>query len=328
MARIYALTAAAMLLLAGRAEADCTVQKMAELPVRISGPRMLVTAQINGSDAAFLVDSGAFFSTIATKAAIQRGLKLEPPPPNLRVYGVGGQVRVDVVTVKSFTLDGAPFADVDFIAGSDFGPGVAGLLGLNVLRYADVEYDFTGHMIRLLRPKGCETANLGYWPSSRGVSVLPLEAQSREKPHAIGHADVSGVHMRVMFDTGASSSVLSLAAARRAGIRTDSPGVVPSGPQGGMNRQPLPTWIAPVESFELGGEQIKNTHLRIGEIGVAGLESPDMLLGADFFRSHHVLISNSQHKVYFTYEGGPVFDLTHPPQPAAAPPPSPPAPAS
>jgi hypothetical protein len=53
----------------------------------------------------------------------------------------------------------------------------------------------------------------------------------------------------------------------------------------------------------------------------------DMLLGADFFLSHHILISNSQHKLYFTYNGGPVFDLTMgaaaPPPPAAPPDPSP-----
>ena len=32
-----------------------------------------------------------------------------------------------------------------------------------------------------------------------------------------------------------------------------------------------------------------------------------MLLGADFLRSHRVLVANSQRKLYFTYSGGPVF---------------------
>ncbi len=35
-----------------------------------------------------------------------------------------------------------------------------------------------------------------------------------------------------------------------------------------------------------------------------------MILGGDFFVSHHVYVSNSQHKLYFTYNGGPVFDLS------------------
>ena len=38
-----------------------------------------------------------------------------------------------------------------------------------------------------------------------------------------------------------------------------------------------------------------------------------MLLGADFFLSHRVLISYQERKIFFTYNGGPVFDLSvHP----------------
>ena len=48
--------------------------------------------------------------------------------------------------------------------------------------------------------------------------------------------------------------------------------------------------------------------------GGLDLENADMLLGADFFLSHHVLVSNSQQKIYFTYNGGPVFMLNVKPQ--------------
>jgi tetratricopeptide (TPR) repeat protein len=37
-----------------------------------------------------------------------------------------------------------------------------------------------------------------------------------------------------------------------------------------------------------------------------------MLLGDDFFLSHRVYVANSQHKLYFTYNGGPVFALNAP----------------
>ena len=33
----------------------------------------------------------------------------------------------------------------------------------------------------------------------------------------------------------------------------------------------------------------------------------DMLLGTDFFLSHRILVSQSQNKIYFSYNGGPVF---------------------
>ena len=61
--------------------------------------------------------------------------------------------------------------------------------------------------------------------------------------------------------------------------------------------------------FKFGDEEIKNTRMQIGGIE---LSDSDMLLGADFFLSHHVYVSNSQNMIYFTYNGGSVFNLTAP----------------
>ncbi len=47
--------------------------------------------------------------------------------------------------------------------------------------------------------------------------------------------------------------------------------------------------------------------------------SYSMLLGADFLRSHRVLIAHSQRKVYFTYTGGPIFQVNRAAMPAGAP---------
>ena len=64
-----------------------------------------------------------------------------------------------------------------------------------------------------------------------------------------------------------------------------------------------------------------------GSVGsrIAGAGELPMLLGADFLHSHHVLISNSQNRIYFTYNGGPVFhhvttDRPQEAQPAPTPP--------
>jgi hypothetical protein len=57
----------------------------------------------------------------------------------------------------------------------------------------------------------------------------------------------------------------------------------------------------------LGDEEMRNVRLRFGDFSMDG---GDMLLGADFFLSHRVYVANSQDKLYFTYNGGPPFDLT------------------
>jgi hypothetical protein len=43
-----------------------------------------------------------------------------------------------------------------------------------------------------------------------------------------------------------------------------------------------------------------------------------MLLGMDFLRAHRVLIDNATRKMVFTYEGGPVFQISKPVESNAA----------
>jgi hypothetical protein len=53
-------------------------------------------------------------------------------------------------------------------------------------------------------------------------------------------------------------------------------------------------------------------------MAVSTVEEPNMLLGADFFRSHRVYVAREQRKVYVSYMGGPVFQTigVHPAAPA------------
>jgi hypothetical protein len=43
-----------------------------------------------------------------------------------------------------------------------------------------------------------------------------------------------------------------------------------------------------------------------------------MLLGMDFLRAHRVLIDNATGKMVFTYEGGPIFQISKPAESNAA----------
>ena len=92
------------LLLAGpapAAQSKCRVTS-AELPVTMSGMRALVLTKINGADATFVADSGAFFSMITPAAAAQYQLPLHRAPSRLRVRGVGGLAEVSVAKVAAF----------------------------------------------------------------------------------------------------------------------------------------------------------------------------------------------------------------------------------
>jgi tetratricopeptide (TPR) repeat protein len=292
-----------------RALAACKLVKRFELPVTMSGPRPMVHGKINGTDVLLVADSGAFWSFITPAAAAELKLRLEPAPQWLSITGVGGAPRTWLTHVDTFTLVTLTVPKLEFlVAGNDVGGGAVGLLGQNVFRLAgDVEYDLANGVIRLFREEGCSKSALAYWAGDRPYSVMDIEHATAAAPHTTGTAFLNGARIRVVFDTGAASSMLTLDAAKRAGVTPQTPGVVPAGIGYGMGRQQVESWIAPFASFKIGEEEIRNTHLRVG---ATRMLDDDMLVGADFFLSHRIYVANEQSKLYFTYNGGPVFDLT------------------
>jgi tetratricopeptide (TPR) repeat protein/predicted aspartyl protease len=308
------------LLVAGPASAEpCKLERMHQLPVTMQDMQPLVHAAINGTDALFVADSGSFFNTLTPAGARQLNLQLEPAD-GLYVSGTGGAARTWITTVKSFRILGRDVPRVVFIvAGNDLGGGAVGVLGQNVFRLGDVEYDLANGVINILRTHGdCQQESLAYWANARGlpVSAIDIDFPTAESPHTMGTAYLNGRKIRVMFDTGAATSTLSLDAAERAGVTKETPGVTPAGKSYGFGRHEVPTWIGPFASFRIGDEEIRNTRLEFADMGQRDV---DMLVGADFFLSHHILVASSQHTLYFTYNGGPVFNLTgRTPAPAPA----------
>jgi tetratricopeptide (TPR) repeat protein/predicted aspartyl protease len=300
---------------AATASEPCKVSLIGELPVTMEGMRPIVHAAINGTDEPFIADSGAFYSLLTPAGAEELHLRIEPAPVYLT--GVGGAARVGMTTVKKFTIFKVDVHDVDFLVGvNKLRDEAVGVLGQNVFRIGDVEYDLANGMIRILKTLGdCKKASLAYWANAKGLpySEMDIDFATRAQPHTIGSAYVNGSRIRVAFDTGADASFLNLSAAKRAGVTPDTPGVKPGGNSSGIGSGLVRTWVAPFATFKIGDEEIRNTHLRIADEQLANW---DMVIGADFFLSHRILVASSQRKLYFTYNGGPVFNLTTMPESA------------
>jgi len=318
--------AAAVLLalgLCGPVSAECVMSKFDDLPVTMSDLRPTVTVKVNGHDAVFFIDSGAFFSTITPEGAASFGLVKGPLPPGMTIRGAGGEADMSVGTAKTFSFAGIPFTHTDFlISETGVGGGAVGVIGQNLLSKVDVEYDFANGVMRLFMPEKCSDKFLGYWVKpNQPYSVVHISPEINTQANATATASVNGVKIKVLFDTGAGGSVVSTDAAARVGVKP--PQAIAgsaSFSQGWGLHSYMQTWIAPVDSFKLGDEEIQHTRLRFGDLRLR--DDIDMLIGADFFLSHRVLVSNSQHKLYFTYNGGAVFNLTTAPPPTEAQPPN------
>jgi tetratricopeptide (TPR) repeat protein len=303
------------------ASGKCKLGQMVEFQVTMDQMAPEVAAKINGTDVRLIIDSGAFYSSLDPGSASSLGLRIHPAPLGFYTTGVGGRVDVSLTNVGEFTVPGLTLHNMEFIVGgSHLGGQAVGVLGRNILQVDDAEYDFAAGVARLMKAVDCSDTVLAYWlrpgqPYSvintvraDRSPVLGSRVVSKEtfREPVLGTAYVNGVAIRAMFDSGASTSFLTINAAQRAGIKIDSPGVVLGGAVYGIGRSTVQTYIAPVSVFKIGEEEIHNTRLRLGQAELPGV---DMAIGADFFLSHHIYVANGQNKLYFSYNGGPVFNL-------------------
>lgn len=285
----------------------CKITVFARLPVVMQGDRASVPVTVNGKETRLWLDSGAFFNTMPKAKAVELGLSVGPPPVDLIVTGIGGEFTAEYAKVRDFGIGAGTLHNMEFIVGgSDSGNG---FIGANLLGIVDTEFDFAKGKVMLFRDSGCGHADLAYWAQGMAVGEMKLISAQENDHHIFGELSINGHTLRAMLDTGADTSIVSRRAAERAGIDLASPKVVASMKMSGVGAGSRKSWIARTQTISIGGEEIRNSPIRVIDNGDDWTDH-DMLLGMDFFLSHHVLVSQTQRKIYLTYNGGPVFSAS------------------
>lgn len=305
---VLGLALLALCSLAQPAAAKCTIGMVARLPVTMEGLRATVPVEVNGKTTTFWLDSGAFYSIMSKAQAAALDLKTTSLPPGFFISGIGGDATAEVTTIKSFKIVGQELKNLQFlVGGSDAG---AALIGQNILAAWDTEYDLANGHVNLVHTKECRDTNLAYWAEGKAAGMADIiKPDNALAKHIMAKGSINGKPVKLMFDTGTPATTLTLSAAQRIGIDFSAPGVVESSRASGIGTKFRRTWIVTLKSFEVGGEEIRNTPIRVIEDkGDNGEE--DVLVGADFFLSHRLFVSPSTGHLFLTYNGGPVFSLT------------------
>jgi predicted aspartyl protease len=303
----------------GALAAPCQMLQIGELPVTFQGRQGTVEVLINGQPVEMLIDSGSEATLLFRSSAERLGLALKPLGA-VKFYGVGGGDAAAAARINELKLANMTVHNFDVIVtGRQSKMGRAeGLLGAGFLLQADVEFDYPEGKLRFFKPKDCAGDQVIYW--GKAYSVTPLIAQNAGDKIEV-MVSLNGAPVLAAMDTGASTSVVTTAAADRAGVKPTSDGVTAAGQSTGLGSQAVETYLGVFPTFSFGDETIKNAKLRIADLFKADKEvelgshiptqvihAPQMLLGADFFRSHRVYVAKSQGKVYVSYVGGPVFE--------------------
>ncbi|MDB5756343.1 MAG: hypothetical protein JWP34_4337 [Massilia sp.] len=305
LALIFSLSA-----LAGAAQAAdaCRYVPVATLQLRGSGDirQPTVDGTINGKPAVMLVDTGMRISMLVKDAADKYNVTLQQS--GKYTYGIGGASVTYLARVDDFSVGAAHSgkAELGVLGNMGARPGFDAIMGANFLLQTDLEISLAEKQLKFFRASDCGDTYLAYW--NQDAMEIPFggtETDFQINPRFI--VEINGTRLEAIIDTGATSSSITRAAAERAGIRVDGPNVVRSGSSVGIGDARVANWVAEIDTFTLGSETIKHTHIGIRDNAPQGHMGPDMLLGADFLRAHRVLIAMSQRKLYVTYQGGEVF---------------------
>ena len=295
---IAAACTALGLLAALPASAACSF-KVLPIPLKMVGLRPTVTVRIDGKDLNFLIDSGSAVNFISNRLTAGH-LAISPQDMS---GAAGKKISVGRIVVSRVEFLGAGFKDQLFSVSDKLGEA-DGMLGQPMLRRMDVEYDLHGGVIRLVKTEDCKGAEMVYWlKTGQAYSKIPMAWTDPNDTHTYGTVFINGQKMRAGFDTGSPITFITKAAAARAGVPVTGPGVTSIGKGRGLDSD-FDAWVANFADVKIGDEEIKNASL---EIGQSATDDFDILIGADFFVSHHVYVSHIQGKIYFAYEGGPVF---------------------
>jgi predicted aspartyl protease len=329
--------------LLGRAEAGCDLEKVVAMPVRSDDNLLTVNGSLDGHKMRFLIDTALSRTLVLAPAAEEMGLavidsreswvkaqNLTKPVGDTTV----GQMVVGLLGLKNIRM--MVVGQRPDLGGKD----LVAVFGRDFLGQFDVEIDLAKNTLTLYQPQpvACKDANLAYWSDKYNVVSLGK--------NDLFTAQVNGEEVKAVLDTGAPYSTLTTRAAQRAGIVRDADAKVDSerlptdvisltyemgiyqrttnvvrdgeSQIGSEIRRAPEVWRGKFDSISLDQEVMRGGSLRYqrfpefksttGSFVDRETSPQELLIGVDFLKAHHVLVSYSQKKIYFTYGGGAAFE--------------------
>ncbi|MDE2356005.1 MAG: aspartyl protease family protein, partial [Alphaproteobacteria bacterium] len=320
--------------------AACQIQELAQLQLTGEPLRPAVKAEINGHPVTLGLDTGSYASLLFRSGVAHAGLHLGAEVGYS--YGFGGRSNLALVTADTLNIGGLVGRRVAFLVPKQAsGFEIDGVLGASVLLHSDLEFDMPEQTVRFMRSHNCEGDAVVYW--RHPYAVLPLVGAADQE--LIVMVQVNGHPVRAVIDSGSPRSSLNLNVARSVGVTLPEGRSGHGQTMGGIGRGELQPVLGQMASFAFGDEVIHNTKILVAPLDrfqqddaigsdlpapPAGSEEDEMFLGADFLRAHRVYVSESQRRIYISYEGGQVFDISdldapnkpEPADPRPTPPPS------
>jgi predicted aspartyl protease len=290
------LTALMTMATAAAAEDDCQLQLVASLPMTLQDGQIVVDAAISDHPLKLIVDTGG---TTLLKERVAKAIGLKPEMlENSQYASVFGGVRLHRYAVAGdITLGMLRNGRVNILLMPDGARQdwqADGLLGANVLRTYDVDFDFAHGKLNLFLPHRCP-GRAAYWvQDDRIVAKVPVEVSGYEIRVPV---QIDGKEVKAILDTGAAVTVMDQETYMPLfGLAPQLPGVE----EYRVSGDPKPRYIYTFKALTFGGVLVNKPRVRFISQGYSNNRDYNMLLGTNILRLLHIVIAYREKMLYVT----------------------------
>lgn len=279
----------------------CQLGKLISLDVvTLPSGEIALPAVINNRPMKLLVDTGSVYSSITQETASSLGL-----PTN---YTSRGGAFLNNVAINQFAnLDSIAIGALHsngsipvLVTPNDLLPiTMAGLLGPDILRLYDVEFDFFHGKLNLFAHTKCP-GNAVYWTRDAfAAENIKVDAGF----HITIDAALDGQPVLASLDTGSDTSVMSLDAARSLFAWSDHDPRLRTLGTHSINGTDAQLYDFPFASLSFQGLAILGPKILLmprQNISRYGRDEANVILGMSVLRQLHIYVAYEEGKVYMT----------------------------
>ena len=263
--------------------------------------RLSVPVTIGGRLCHFLIDTASTRSVIASDVADSLDL---PKGKAMQILNIGGIDTVQSVTIPE--LGFSDFAVRDIVAPSlaRSNLGGDGLLGLDMLRNKQVTIDFRNTTVLTITPSSRKPErSASPKDGNADPETIIVVARSRMGELIVTNAEIDGIAVAVIIDTGSQDSIGNPALARlllgRSAYKEVGPATLIS-----VTGRTLPADYAVIGKLRIGGVRLDNVPMAFGDIATFKkfrlVHRPAILLGMHTLRLFaQVTIDFPRHEIRF-----------------------------